>query len=133
VPLPAYPWQRQRHWLAEANRNGRVAHAVDDADPATVAPPDPVADHTMYVRERVAAAAGLGIDEVPEDLPLEFLGLSSLSIVELRNQVERELGIVVPLAALLEGGTPIDLAGAIRETIVASGFVAAGPRQGSGG
>jgi acyl carrier protein len=79
-----------------------------------------VLDYTRYVRERVSAAAELDIEDVPEDIVLETLGLSSLSIVELRNQVERELGIVVPLAALLGGGTPVDLAGAIGEAIAAT-------------
>jgi acyl carrier protein len=105
-----YPWQRRRFWL--------------DGEPAPVprfervADPDVELDHTLYVRERISAAAGLGIDDVPHDLPLETLGLSSLSIVELRNQVERELGIIVPLAALLSGGTPVDLAAALREALV---------------
>jgi acyl transferase domain-containing protein len=138
VPLPAYPWQRRRYWLSESNGNGPVARPQDEGETAPVTRPGPTReqeaiDHTLYVRERVAAAAGLAIEEVPEDLQLELLGLSSLSIVELRNQVERELGIVVPLAALLGGGTPVDLALAIRETIGSESFVAAGSNGGGRG
>jgi acyl transferase domain-containing protein len=120
VSLPAYPWQRRRHWLAGAN--GIDAHAREDGGVGDAPPPslERVVDLALYVRERVAAAAGLGVEDVAEDLPLEMLGLSSLSIVELRNQVERELGIVVPLAALLGGGTPVDLAGAIVEAVEAA-------------
>jgi acyl transferase domain-containing protein len=122
VSLPRYPWQRRRHWLAgvSGNGNGHVAPVARADEPEPSAPldqsPEPV-DHTLYVRERVSAAAGLGLDDVPEDLALEMLGLTSLSIVELRNQVERELGIVVPLAALLGGGTPTDLGAVIREAM----------------
>jgi acyl transferase domain-containing protein len=114
VSLPAYPWQRRRHWLD--GTNGPQPHG--DGDAVAVAPPaEQVVDLARYVRERVAAAAGLAIEDVAEDLPLELLGLSSLSVVELRNQIERELGIVVPLAALLGGGTPEDLAAAIVEAV----------------
>jgi acyl transferase domain-containing protein len=145
VALPAYPWQRRRHWLEEAvaasGEPGPAARLLSVAPaPATAAQPDlgrePVADHTLYVRERVAAAACLDMADVPEDVVLETLGLSSLSIVELRNQVERELGIVVPLAALLGGGTPVDLAVAIREAITTADAGEperdAATRQGSG-
>jgi acyl transferase domain-containing protein len=121
VALPAYPWQRRRHWLDGAS--GSPAHARGDDGVDAIAPPpaaERVVDLALYVRERVAAAAGLAVADVAEDLPLEMLGLSSLSIVELRNQVERELGIVVPLAALLGGGTPVDLAGAIVEAVEAA-------------
>jgi len=125
VALPPYPWQRRRHWLAgaiaDANGNGHVATALRAEEPEPLAPleeqAERVVDYTLYVRERVSNAAGVGLDDVPEDLPLEMLGLTSLSIVELRNQVERELGIVVPLAALLGGGTPIDLGTVVREAI----------------
>jgi acyl carrier protein len=140
VPLPAYPWQRERHWLAEGSGNGHLTPMQDESEPAPPAPapsPDQAVDYVLYVRERVAAGAGLGLDEVTEDLPLEDLGLSSLTIVELRNQVERELGIVVPLAALLGGGTPVDLALAIHETIDANGlgssFVTGSAQQRGGG
>jgi acyl transferase domain-containing protein len=138
VSLPSYPWQRRRHWLATKPGNGRLAEAERDEPEAVAgfAHSERVVDHTRYVRERVSAAAGLEIEDVPEDLELEALGLTSLSIVELRNQVERELGIVVPLAALLGGGTPVDLALAIREAIelvaLDSTAVAAGSQRGLG-
>jgi acyl transferase domain-containing protein len=121
VSLPAYPWQRRRHWLDAATGPQPHARGVDGI--AEVAPPpaaERIVDLATYVRERVAAAADVAIEDVAEDLPLEMLGLSSLSVVELRNQVERELGIVVPLAALLGGGTPLDLAGAIVEAVEAA-------------
>jgi acyl transferase domain-containing protein len=133
VALPAYPWQRRRHWLPEPATSAIAHAAATDATaplarvlhiaPAVMAPErarGQVVDYTMYVRERVSAALGLGLEDVLPDIVLETLELSSLNIVELRNQVEREIGIVVPLAALLGGGTPVDLAGAIREAVAAA-------------
>jgi acyl transferase domain-containing protein len=137
VALPAYPWQRRRHWLPEPTTSAiahaaaadasaplarvlRIAPAPAASEPFPERSRDGVVDHTMYVRERVCAAAGLDIEEVPPDIVLETLELSSLSIVELRNQVEREIGVVVPLAVLLGGGTPVDLARAIAEAVAAT-------------
>jgi acyl transferase domain-containing protein len=125
VPLPSYPWQRRRRWLAavpEVPGAGTTLRTVSGQPAlAAVEPPAPeVADApapdrvealTLYVRERVAEAAGLeSVSDVPADLPLQSAGLNSLAIVELKNQVEREMRIAVPLVAFLEGGTPHDLA-----------------------
>lgn len=113
VALPFYPWQRRRHWLATAAGAGGSAEA-----PKPAAAPRSLDDLLEYLRGRIAAAAEFdGIDDVPADLPVEALGLDSLTIVEIKNQVERELGIVVPLSALLEGGTPVDLARALLEVL----------------
>jgi acyl transferase domain-containing protein len=126
VALPPYPWQRRRHWLAEAPGNGHARRERPHPGPEPAPEPAPAArlqrnlDLTLYVRERVAKAAGLALDDVADELPLETLGLSSLSIVELRNQVERELGVVVPLAALLGGGSALDLGRVIGETLARS-------------
>ena len=47
-------------------------------------------------------------------------GLDSIVIVELKNQIEHEFGIAVPLQALLAGDTPLLLANAIVECLSAS-------------
>jgi acyl transferase domain-containing protein len=106
VELPLYPWQHERHWLShearmpEVPRQGREP-LVDDLE--------------RYVRERIAKAQGLeGPDAVPGDQPLE--GIESIVVVELKNQIEREFGVRVPLQALLESDTPLQLAEAIAES-----------------
>ncbi|HEX8742837.1 MAG TPA: beta-ketoacyl synthase N-terminal-like domain-containing protein [Thermoleophilaceae bacterium] len=119
VRLPTYPWQRRRYWVA-AGGQVEVALQVDLAGPDHAAPSGDLREAppemrlemlTTYVRERVAAALELGsLDVVPPDAPLEALGMDSLKVVELKNQVELELGVVVPLTVLLEGGCPRDIA-----------------------
>jgi acyl carrier protein len=122
VALPSYPWQRRRHWLPDP----APTRARPQADPQTAtptelaAPPVPVAVEpeapdvdalTLGVRERIAAAMdGADVDEVPADGPLEALGLDSIVLVELKNQLERDLGIRIPLQVLLEAATPRHLA-----------------------
>ena len=108
--LPGYPWQRSRHWLTPARE--RPAAEVSDISRAPVPEPEPPADATEllgYIRQRLAEAQGISSAEnVSVDQPLD--GLSSLMIVELKNQVERDFGITVPLQVLLGGGTPMTLA-----------------------
>jgi acyl transferase domain-containing protein len=118
--LPTYPWQRTRHWLTLADCRETVTTHQETAVSTSAAGPSPAAtvgddlveDLLGYVRARIAEAQGLGsAHEVPADQRLD--GLESLVIVELKNQIEREFGITVPLQALLEGSTPVLLARAI--------------------
>ncbi|MFC5829636.1 type I polyketide synthase [Nonomuraea insulae] len=106
VPLPAYPWQRRRHWLGEAPQRADLAATVPLAERA-----DTIA---LFVRRRIADALGLDdVEQVPPDRPLADFNLESLVIVELKGQAESELGVSVPLQALLRvmhGGTALDLA-----------------------
>ncbi|GAA2209096.1 hypothetical protein GCM10009850_045540 [Nonomuraea monospora] len=109
VPLPAYPWQRRRHWLGEAPQRADLVTTV------------PLAERTetiaLFVRRRIADALGFDdVEQVPEDRPLADFALDSLVIVELKGQAESELGVTVPLQALLrvlQGGTAHDLAAMI--------------------
>jgi acyl transferase domain-containing protein len=106
VELPLYPWQRERHWLSHEARMPEIPQ--QQGEPL-------VDDLERYVRERIAKAQGLdGPDAVPGDQPLE--GIDSIVVVELKNQIEREFGVRVPLRALLESDTPLRLAQAIAES-----------------
>jgi acyl transferase domain-containing protein len=124
VALPSYPWQRRRHWLTLRPTPGvEVARPVDDpaaAEPApgrapgAAAPRDGQGGVLDYVRARLADALDLGDGAlIPAGDTLSGLGLSSLMIVELRNRIERDFAVVVPLQILLEGATPLALARAI--------------------
>ncbi|HEU4361427.1 MAG TPA: beta-ketoacyl reductase, partial [Mycobacterium sp.] len=64
-----------------------------------------------YLRDLVAAKLGLAPAGLDVDAPLNSLGVDSLITLELRIQVERELGIVVPVARLLDGPSVVSLAG----------------------
>jgi acyl transferase domain-containing protein len=129
--LPSYPWQRTRHWLprhepAQREPAQREAAQREPAQPepvghaAAVAAAAPGATSVVpvevlcqYVRQRLAEAMETGVEAILPDTPLDSLGLNSLTVVELRNQVERELGVAVGLRALLESETPAKLAQAI--------------------
>ena len=109
VALPRYPWQRRRHWLPDTTAPAELP-VLPEPEPAALD-----ADALTHdVRTRIAAA--MGAADVPADGPLEALGLDSIVIVELKNQIERDYGIRVPLQVLLEAETPRHLA----EGVVAS-------------
>jgi phthiocerol/phenolphthiocerol synthesis type-I polyketide synthase C len=62
------------------------------------------------LRDQLAGKLGLTPSRLDIQLPLNQLGVDSLIAVELRAQIERELGIVVPVVQLLDGPSVSGLA-----------------------
>ena len=125
LPLPAtqvavlrVDWARRRSEL----RPGLNPPLIADLFPAPVG--QPAAGDTLrragpqerrpllqsYLRDQVAGKLGLTPSRLDIQLPLNRLGVDSLIAVELRAQIERELGIVVPVVQLLDGPSVSDLA-----------------------
>jgi acyl transferase domain-containing protein/acyl-CoA synthetase (AMP-forming)/AMP-acid ligase II/acyl carrier protein len=65
---------------------------------------------TSYLRDQVAGKLGSTPSRLDVQLPLNRLGVDSLIAVELRTQIERDLGIVVPVVQLLDGSSVAGLA-----------------------
>ncbi|HEX9498453.1 MAG TPA: condensation domain-containing protein, partial [Mycobacterium sp.] len=63
-----------------------------------------------YLRDQAASKLGLAPSRLDIELPLNHLGVDSLIATELRTQIERDLGIVVPVVTLLDGPTITRLA-----------------------
>ena len=63
-----------------------------------------------YVQERIAATLGMSPAELEATQPLKQLGLDSLMAVELKNQVEANLDIELPLEVFSEDMSSADLA-----------------------
>ncbi|WP_239651188.1 type I polyketide synthase [Mycobacterium sp. UM_Kg27] len=76
-----------------------------------------------YLRDLVAGKLGLAPASLDIHAPLNSLGVDSLITLELRIQVERELGIVVPVARLLDGPSVVSLSSWLGEQL------ASGPDQ----
>ncbi len=64
-----------------------------------------------YLRELTAAKLGLAPANLDIEAPLNGLGVDSLITLELRLQIERDLGIAVPVARLLDGPSVASLSG----------------------
>jgi amino acid adenylation domain-containing protein/thioester reductase-like protein len=139
LTLPTYPFQRERHWLevskgAEEKGNrgdseierleiGRSEEesAVVGQPSAVSAQPSPLpTPHSPlstrhsppgdWLAAQVARVIGMDVARLDRRLPLDALGLDSLMALELKNAVEKELGIDLPLVNLLQGPTIEDLA-----------------------
>ena len=63
-----------------------------------------------YVRQVCAAVLGVPVADVPVRRPLKRQGLDSLMAVEVRTRVQRDLGLVLPIAKMLGGQSPADIA-----------------------
>jgi len=70
-----------------------------------------------YLREQAAGKLGLAPSQLDIEAPLHQLGVDSLVAVELRAQIERDLGIVVPVVRLLDGPSVTGLAGWLAEQL----------------
>ena len=79
-------------------------------------PPGEARDHLLAtLRSRLAQVLRTEPDRVEIDRPLNTLGLDSLMAIELKNGVESDLGLILPLASLLQGPTLHDLADRLLE------------------
>jgi acyl transferase domain-containing protein/acyl-CoA synthetase (AMP-forming)/AMP-acid ligase II/acyl carrier protein len=89
-----------------------VYDALQDATPE---------ERQRLLRSYLCDLAAGKLDLAPSSLdiraPLSSLGVDSLIALEMRIQVERDLGIVVPVARLLDGPSVASLAGWLRDQL----------------
>jgi acyl transferase domain-containing protein/acyl-CoA synthetase (AMP-forming)/AMP-acid ligase II/NADPH:quinone reductase-like Zn-dependent oxidoreductase/NAD(P)-dependent dehydrogenase (short-subunit alcohol dehydrogenase family)/acyl carrier protein len=64
-----------------------------------------------YLRDQAASKLGLAPERLAVDSPLNNLGADSLIAMELRTQIQRDLGVAVPVVELLDGPSIATLAG----------------------
>ncbi|MFD9958536.1 type I polyketide synthase [Amycolatopsis sp. NPDC058986] len=103
IPLPAYAFQRRRHWLG--------------ADAAPSAPsPSPGTDALGLVRATAAAVLGHpGPAAVDPALTFKALGFDSVAVADLANRLSGTLGRPLSPAAVFDHPTPELLAASLGE------------------
>lgn len=65
---------------------------------------------TFYLQELVAQVLKLAPSQLDCQQPLSTLGIDSLTAIELQNSIETKLGVVLPMANILEGSSIAELA-----------------------
>ncbi|RQH26113.1 SDR family NAD(P)-dependent oxidoreductase [Okeania hirsuta] len=70
-----------------------------------------------YLLEEIAQVLGIKIEKIELEQPLTMMGIDSLMAVELRNQVQKALGIEVPLSQFMEGLTVVALTKEIQKQL----------------
>ncbi|HEY2292039.1 MAG TPA: amino acid adenylation domain-containing protein, partial [Thermoanaerobaculia bacterium] len=100
----------------------------------SAAPVEPVdLDHPEGVRRwlaaEVAARAGVTVEEIDLDQPLDHYPLDSLAVMELMHAVESRLGAVLSMESFFAGGSLAELADAILERARGAAPAAVQPGQ----
>jgi phthiocerol/phenolphthiocerol synthesis type-I polyketide synthase E len=112
VSLPTYPWTRQRYWitdqaLPEPTRTSAEAKPSVEEDHSflqelKLIPSDEVEEAVEnFVRGHVARILRLDAVQVDNDHRLMDIGVDSLMAVELRNRLNKDLGLAESLPATL--------------------------------
>jgi acyl transferase domain-containing protein len=76
-----------------------------------------------YLQQQAARVLGLSVSKLDVQRSFSMLGFDSLMAVELRNRVEADLGIVLPLVELLQGPSVAQLTGRLLEQVMASALL----------
>jgi acyl carrier protein len=71
-----------------------------------------------HLREQVARVLAFPASQLDIDQPLNDLGLDSLMAIELKNRIEMELRVRVPMATLLQGPTLAQLTAELLDQMV---------------
>lgn len=115
VKLPAYPWQRERFWIESIGGAPKLRETPQASTPlsevaAVEQETKPVlflaawkelaisergAAMTRWIREQVAAVLRAKVERIAVDQALKSHGVNSLMALELRNRIERGLGIAL--------------------------------------
>jgi acyl transferase domain-containing protein/acyl-CoA synthetase (AMP-forming)/AMP-acid ligase II/acyl carrier protein len=79
------------------------------------------------LREQAARVLRLPAANLDTELPLNHLGIDSLMAIELKNRIEADLGVSVPMVKFLEGPSVRDLAGFLADKLAPAEVTAAPP------
>ncbi|OQS19279.1 hypothetical protein B0T44_14725, partial [Nocardia donostiensis] len=127
IPLPTYPFQRRRYWLAPADDAVAGQQAPQAAEAPVREQADPLRrlDDTerarvllALVREQAALVLGhSGPDAIDIDRTFKDMGFDSLAAVDARKRLANATGLSLPTTILYDHPTPAALAADLRRRL----------------
>ncbi|SHM70506.1 polyketide synthase PksJ [Duganella sacchari] len=120
VALPAYPFQTERCWLA-APVAPRLAVAIPVAPavlPAAVQAIQPMPDIALplaAVRAILGAELGMAADDIDPDASLSDYGMESVKAINLRFQIEAQLGVDLEVQDIVGADSAASLARLVQQ------------------
>lgn len=109
--LPVYPWQGERLWMAAPHAQAEVPAVARPSVAALVfdrtvlhelPAEERLAALECYLREEIACAMGVQADEIAWRLPLNRVGLDSLSSLKAQLAIQKNLAVTMPIGSLLD-------------------------------
>ncbi|GAB3845685.1 hypothetical protein GCM10029963_24340 [Micromonospora andamanensis] len=112
IPLPSYPFQRERYWIDAAAEVPATSHRPTKAAPVEPAHPTGArADVLATIRDLTARQLGTTPAEVPPDRTFLEVGADSLAMLRVVQEVRQTYGVTLAARELFtEADTPQRLA-----------------------
>jgi len=134
MPVDLREWQRQHPGANQSSLLANLRLTEGIADEATLATDEPDAASPRaaleaaapearrelaerYLRERISRVLRIAPEKLDAQQSLNSLGIDSLMAVELRNHVQAQLGVTIPLARLLQDPTIAQLAQVVLDQV----------------
>jgi acyl carrier protein/NADP-dependent 3-hydroxy acid dehydrogenase YdfG len=129
IPVDWKVWAARYPSLARAPAISRLVGScevkkdkprADTASLQAVLDATPESLHTSlqaYLAERIGVVIGVSPSRINVTEPLSTFGIDSLMAVEIRNKVDRELHVNIPMVRFLQGPTVEELAGLVAERL----------------
>jgi acyl-CoA synthetase (AMP-forming)/AMP-acid ligase II/3-oxoacyl-(acyl-carrier-protein) synthase/acyl carrier protein len=117
VPLPTYPWQRQKHWFSLSNESSPISLEIHHSEQPLQPEPiqrltrgvllalpegDRLSKLESYFQQKVSRVLGMRGSNLSIHEPLQNIGLDSLMVVELKHRIEADLNLTLSMTEFLQ-------------------------------